>query len=320
MDSNSKLHVIFGAGPLGMAVMRELVARGASSNGTRIRMVNRSGKAGVPAGVEVLPGDASRPEDARRLAQGAAVVYQCSNPPYNRWPELFPALQAGILEGAAASGAKLVVAENLYMYGEVNGPLTEDLPYTAITRKGQVRARMAEALFAAHRSGKVRMAIARAADFYGPGVLGSAMGDRVFYPMLAGKAASVAGDIDAPHSYTFIDDFAKALVELGERDEALGQAWHVPSAETLSTRQFLALAFELAGLPPKISVMGRLMMTLGGLFIPAAREMVEMLYEFEKPFIVDSRKYEQAFGIHGTPLRDALSKTLDWYKIHPQAQ
>jgi nucleoside-diphosphate-sugar epimerase len=106
---------------------------------------------------------------------------------------------------------------------------------------------------------------------------------------------------------------------LGERDEALGQAWHVPSVETLSTRQFLTLAFELAGLPPKISVMGRLMMTFGGLFIPAAREMVEMLYEFEKPFIINSRKVEGVFGIHGAPLTDAIQRTLDWYRAHPQA-
>ena len=313
MENQNHLHVIFGTGPLAKAVMRELV-----KNGKAIRMVNRSGKAEVPAGVEVSGADAINPQDTRQVCRGAAVVYQCAQPGYAHWPEQFPALQASILEGAAANGARLVVAENLYMYGEVDGPISEDLPYNAHTRKGRTRAQMSEVLLATHHAGKVSVAIGRASDFFGPEVHGSAAGDRVFYPLLAGKPAQVAGNIDAPHTYTFINDFGRALVVLGERDEALGQAWHVPNAETLTTRQFLSTAFELAGYPPKFSTMGRLMMRIGGLFIPEAGEMVEMLYEFEKPFVVDSSSYTRTFGEGATPIKDALLQTLDWFRIRPE--
>jgi nucleoside-diphosphate-sugar epimerase len=180
--NNITTHVIFGTGPLGMSVMRTLVAKGES-----VRMVNRSGKANVPAGVEVMRGDAYNSTSSREVCKGANVVYQCAQPAYTEWPEKFPPLQAAILEGAAAAGAKLVAGENLYMYGPVKGQMTEDLPNAATTRKGRVRAQMSEALLAAHRSGKVRVAIGRASDFFGPGVLASAMGERIFYPALEGR-------------------------------------------------------------------------------------------------------------------------------------
>jgi len=132
------------------------------------------------------------------------------------------------------------------MYGQVNGPMTEELPHAAMTRKGRTRAQMSEALLAAHRAGKVRVAIGRASDFYGPGVLDSALGERVFSPALAGKSASMPGDLSQPHTYTFIDDFGTALVNLGERDEALGQVWHVPNAPTVTTRAALTALFGLS--------------------------------------------------------------------------
>jgi nucleoside-diphosphate-sugar epimerase len=138
----------------------------------------------------------------------------------------------------------------------------------------------------------------------------------MFLPAVQGKAAEGWGDLDAPHTYTFIDEFGKSLVVLGERDEALGQAWHIPNAETVSTRRFIELIFEDLGQPVKIKSMGRLMMAFGGLFIPSARESVEMMYEFEKPFIVDDSKYIKAFGNHATPLRDAIHQTVAWYRQH----
>ena len=248
---------------------------------------------------------------------GAAVVYQCAQPPYTKWPELFPKLQASILAGTAASGAKLIVADNLYMYGEVNGPIHEDLPYIAHTRKGQVRANMANAVLEAHRTGKVRAALVRGSDFYGPGVLGSALGERIFYPMLKGKAASAVGDIDAPHTYTYIDDFGKALVNIGKHDDALGQVWHTPNDRTLSTRKVIEIGYKYLGKDPKISSMGKMGMRIGGLFIPEAREMVEMMYEFEKPFVVDSQKFEKRFGISATPLEEGIKQTIEWYKANP---
>jgi len=312
MANENKLHVIFGTGPLGMAVMRALTAKGET-----VRMVNRSGKANVPVSVSVLAADVYNLESAREACKGAKVVYQCAQPPYHEWVQKFPPLQANILEAVASAGAKLIIGENLYMYGEVlNRPLTEDLPAVATTRKGRVRAQMAEAVLAAHNNGKVQIAIGRGSDFFGPGVLDSAMGERALLPALQGKTASLVGNIDLPHTYTFINDFGKALVTLGERDEALGQIWHVPNAETLTTRQFMTIAFEEIGKPPKMSGMGKLMMSIGGIFIIGARETVEMMYEFEKPFIVDSSKFERAFGVSATPHREAIRQTIEWYRKH----
>lgn len=312
MTKNQELHVIFGTGPVGLAVMDELLTKG-----KRVRMVNRSGKANLPAGVELVSGDASDPTFARQASQGAMVVYQALNPPYTKWPELFPPLQKAVLEGAAAAGAKLVSMENLYMYGSPNGlPMTEDMPYEAHTRKGQVRAKMAEELLAAHKSGKVRAVLARASDFFGPRVLLSAMGDRVFPAALAGKAVQVLGKPDMPHTYTYMPDIGKALVILAERDEALGQAWHIPNAKTVSTRQFIEMIYSEIGKQSKIQVAPKLILRIMGLFNGNMREVLEMLYQFEQPFIVDHRKFEQAFGNHATPLSEAIRQTVAWYRHH----
>jgi nucleoside-diphosphate-sugar epimerase len=314
----SELHVVFGAGPLGRSVVEELVRRG-----KRVRVVSRSGKMDeAPQGVELAAGDLYDPAVVRELVQGAAVAYQCTQPHYWEWPQKFPPLQAAIIEGLTGAGTKLVIGENTYMYGGTDGrPLTEDLPYAAHTRKGKVRAAMSEAALAAHNAGKVRVTLGRGSDFFGPWVLDSAFGDRIFYPALAGKAASFGGKLDLPHTATYIDDFGKALVILGERDEAPGQAWHVPNDRPqITQRQFAELVYRETGHPVKASGMGKLMMAFGGLFIPAARELVEMLYEFEKPFVVDSSRFERAFGVKATPIAEAIQKTVAWYRAHPRAQ
>src|SRR5918993_5139397 len=243
MTDSGEFHVVFGTGPVGLAVMDELV-----SKSKRVRMVNRSGRASVPHGVEVIGGDATDEVFTREASDGASVVYFALNPPYNKWPELFPPLQAGVLEGAASAGAKLIAMENLYMYGPTAGrPLTEDLPYAPNTRKGAVRARMSEELMEAHTGGKVRVAIGRASDYFGPRVLTSAAGEQVFGRAVEGKSAQVAGDPDQPHTYTYAPDIGRGLVTLGEREEALGQAWHLPSPETVPTRHFVEMVFEATG-------------------------------------------------------------------------
>jgi nucleoside-diphosphate-sugar epimerase len=307
----NELQVIFGTGPLGMSVMRAL-----NQEGFKVKMVNRSGKApqSLPPSVEIVGGDAYNLDFTRSVCAGTSVVYQCAQPRYWEWPEKFPPLQASILEGAASAGAKLIVGENLYMYGEVNGPIHEDLPYAAQTRKGQVRAEMAHTLLEAHQTGRIRVAMGRGSDFYGPAVLDSTLGDRAIPPALQGKAASLGGKLDLPHTFTYINDFGKALAVLGQREEALGQAWHVPNPPTLTQRELMTLFFNEIGKPPKLSSVSKLMMSLAGLFIPGARETVEMMYEFEKPFIVDSSKFVRSFGNIATPHQLAIQQTIAWYR------
>jgi nucleoside-diphosphate-sugar epimerase len=322
MTDNGEFHVVFGTGPVSLAVMDELV-----SKSKRVRMVNRSGRASVPHGIEVIGGDGTDEVFAREASDGASVVYFALNPPYDKWPELFPPLQAGVLEGAASAGAKLIAMENLYMYGPTGGrPLTEDLPYAPNTRKGAVRARMSEELMEAHSSGRVRVAIGRASDYFGPRVLVSAAGEQIFGRAVQGKSAQVAGDPNQPHTYTYAPDVGRGLTILGEREEALGQAWHLPSPETLTTRQFVETIFEEVGKPARIQAAPKILLRAMGLFNPGMRELIEMLYEFEEPFVVDHSKFEEAFGEHATPLKEAIGETVRWYRskhlagdIHPAA-
>src|SRR5215213_4978522 len=236
-------------------------------------------------------------------------------PPYDKWPELFPRLQAGVLEGAAKAGAKLIAMENLYLYGPPGGrPLTEDLPYAASTRKGRVRARMSEELMEVHTSGRVRVAVGRASDFFGPRGLTSTAGEQVFGRAVKGKSAQVIGVPDQPHTYTYIPDIGKGLVILGDHEEALGRAWHLPSPETLTTRQFVEMIFEEVGKPARVQAAPKILLRAMGLFNPGMRQLIEMLYEFEEPFVVDDSKFEQAFGEHATPLKEAIGETVRWYR------
>ncbi|MFA9453000.1 MAG: NAD-dependent epimerase/dehydratase family protein [Candidatus Aminicenantaceae bacterium] len=313
--SDRELHVIFGAGPVGLAVMDELL-----SIGKQVRLVTRSGLAEVPDGVDVVGGDAADLEVSERACQGAAVVYSCCSPPYDKWPEYFPPLLNGIIVGAVHAGAKLVSMENLYMYGQTKGkPVAEDLNYDALTRKGMIRARMAEELASAHQSGRIRVVSARASDFFGPRALNAAMGDRVFYPALAGKKVQVLGNPDLLHTMTFVPDIAKALVLIAEKDEALGKAWHIPSPETVTTREFIERVFADAGNKPRIKTVPRFMVKVMGAFLPVMRELHEMLYMWEEPFVVDHSKFEAAFGFKATPLDEAITQTVEWFRTHPKA-
>ena len=309
-------HVVLGTGAIGRAVMEELVKRGES-----VRMVNRSGKMDeVPAEVEVVASDLYDQVKVRDVTRGAKVVYQCAQPAYSEWPRKFPPLQKSIIDGLTGSAAKLVLTENLYMYGEVHGAhMTENTPYNAHTRKGRVRAEISTAAFTAHQDGRVRVTSARGGNFFGPWGTDSTMGARAFYPLLNGKAAQLIGRTDLPHSHTYVKDFGSALIILGERDEADGQIWHVPNDQPMITQAELVQMFaEEAGVEPKISSMGKLMMTIGGFFIPEAKETVEMMYEFDQPFIVDSSKFERTFGMKATPTREAIKETVAWYKGYPE--
>jgi nucleoside-diphosphate-sugar epimerase len=266
----------------------------------------------------VVKGDATDPNSTQAVCRGATHVYNCTNPPdYHKWPEQFPPLQAGVLAGAAANEAKLIVMENLYLYGLHHGlPMTEDMPHRGQGPRSRTRAQMTEALFEAHHSGKVRAVSGRAADFFGPQVRQSAVGEQVFQAALSGKKAQVMVSADTPHTYSYIPDIGRALVTLGDHDEALGQAWHIPNPETVTTREFLRLVYQEAGHDLSLIVGPPWLIRAMGLFIPPMRGLSENFYQFAEPFIVDHGKFEQAFGsrLQPTPLRDAIRDTVAWYR------
>ncbi len=305
--------VIFGTGAIGLATYQALHRRGET-----VRLVNRSGQAKVPDDVEVVGGDASDPIFAADVAQGAAVVYQTLNPAYPEWATQFPGLQAGVLAAAEAAQARLVSMENVYMYGRPAGQeLTEDRGYAAHTEKGALRGRMARELLAAHRAGRVEVAIGRASDYFGPrGGAQSNLGDRVFPAALAGKTATVLGDPDQPHSYTYIPDIGEGLAVLGEHPDATGQVWHLPNdPATRTTRQLVDLVYELAGQSrTRLRSMPAVMLRILGLINPTIRELLEMQYQFEEPFIVNSSKITSKLGVAATKIEKALDDTLATYR------
>lgn len=316
MTTNHELHVVFGAtGGAGSAIVRELAAQG-----KRVRAVNRSGGGSFPASVETVKGDAANAESARTAAAGATVVYHAVNVPYPQWATALMPLAHSIIDASAAAGAKLVVVDNLYMYDSTKGVMSDTSPITPVSRKGQVRAEVADLFFEAHRDGKLPVALGRASDFYGPNVRNALVNDAFFRSALAGKTVRWAGKLDVPHASMFIDDFARGIVAMGGRPEAFGDAWILPHAPAITGREFVKLAFEQTGKLVKQGTLSRGMVRLGGLFSPMIREFGEMMYQFEQPFVVDGSRFERTFGLSATPYRDGIRQTLDWVRDAKQAQ
>jgi nucleoside-diphosphate-sugar epimerase len=302
-------NVIFGTGPLGLAVARRLV-----SSGKGVRLVNRSGTAQGPPGAEVFAADATDPAAARRACAGATVVFHCATHSYGQWDKVLPPIMSGIIEGTAAASARLVYGDNLYAYGPVKGPIREDLPYRPIGPNTRARAEVATMLMNAHAKGKVRATIGRASDFYGPYARQSKAGDGIFARAIAGKPAQVIGNADLPHTLTFIDDFAGALVTLSQQDRALGEAWHVPNAETLTTRRFLEVVFDQLHQPPRLQPVPTIFINLLALAVPAMRGVRETMYQSLRPWVVDHSRYARAFGAQPTSHETAIANTIAWFR------
>jgi nucleoside-diphosphate-sugar epimerase len=302
-------NVIFGTGPLGLAVAKRLI-----SSGKDVRLVNRSGGAVGLTGVEVFAADASDPEAARRACDGAGSVFHCATHSYGQWSKVLPPIMNGIIEGAAAAGARLVYGDNLYAYGPVDGPIREDLPYRPVGPNTRARAEVATTLMNAHASGRVRATIGRASDFYGPFARQSKAGDSIFARALAGKPAQVIGDPDEPHTLTYIDDFGSALVTLSQKDKALGEVWHVPNPETVTLREFIEAVFEQLGKAPRLKPVPRIAITLMALVVPPMAGVMETMYQSERPWVVDNSKYVRAFGGQPTPHEAAIARTIAWYR------
>ena len=309
MTTNNSLNIVFGTGPLGYAVAEELLARGQS-----VKLVNRSGEGDIPEGATIVKADVTNTELTREVCKNVRTVFHCAMPPYTQWPELFPTITYGIINGAISAEANLVYGDNLYMYGQVNGPIKEDLPNNARGPKGKIRGEMADKLMQAHNEGKVKVAIGRASDFFGPRVLNSIFGERVFIPAIKGETINMLGRIDQPHTFTYIKDFAKGLVTLSENETAFGEIWHIPSAETITTQKFLHRIFSENKTFPPVKIAPKFIVNVMALFNPIIRELKEVLPNNEQPYIVDHSKFENTFGNNPTPHKQAISETISWYK------
>ncbi|MBK0869462.1 NAD-dependent epimerase/dehydratase family protein [Saccharopolyspora sp. HNM0986] len=304
-----QLHVVLGAGPAGTALARELARRG-----HRARLVNRSGAGPDAEGVERARADVLDAAELRTAVHGADVVHHCVNVEYHRQVEVLPKVQDAVLAAAAEADARLVVLDTLYPYGETGGAvMTERTPMTATTRKGRMRAELDENYLAAHRSGRVRVALGRSADFFGPGVFNSTLGATAFPPALTGGRVLGFGNLDLLHSYTFIDDVAAGLAALGEHPESDGQVWHLPTAPASTTREVHEIIGKLAGRPLDVHVL-REPEPFGPFDEVFMGEYAELFYQHTEHQVMDSGAFERTFGTRPTPLVTALETTLDWFR------
>lgn len=302
----SRTHVVVGAGPIGSAVARRLLAAGDT-----VRVVTRSGSG--PDGTERVAADAADAERMAQLAAGADVVYNCVNPQYHRWVTDWPPVAAALLGAAEKSGAVLVTTANLYGYGPVDRPMTEDLPLAGTYSKAQVRNRMWLDALASHEAGRVRATEARGADYIGPGAE-SHLGDRVMPKVLAGKKVTVTQSLDSRHTWTYTEDMAATLVAIGADERAWGRPWHVPSALTMSQREAITELARLAGVPtPKMGEYAPWMMKALGVFSPLIRELPDVAYQMKDDFVLDSSAAQRELGLVPTPAADVLAAHLAPY-------
>ena len=228
-----ELHVVFGAGQVGPLIARELVRRGRT-----VRVVRRSSATGVD-GVTVVRGDALDEAFCAEVTRGARAIYNCLNPTYSAkvWAEQLPAIATNLVAAASRNAARLVVLDNLYMLGAPGGrSLDETSPLAPISRKGDVRARVAEELLRAHRRGDAQVVMARASDFYGPGAVGSQFESHFWRRLLAGKSVQLLMNPDTPHTYHHVADVAAGLAQLGAApDDVFGGVWMLPCAPAVTT-------------------------------------------------------------------------------------
>ncbi|MFH9432839.1 NAD-dependent epimerase/dehydratase family protein [Streptomyces rochei] len=302
-------HTVLGSGPAGTALARELVRRG-----HRVRLVDRKGDGPAVEGVERFAADVSTAEGARAAIGAAAVVYHCVNVGYHLQTEVMPRVQEAVLAAVGETGARLVVLDTLYPYGETGGAvMTEDSPWQATSRKGRMRAELDERYLSAHREGTARVVLGRSADFVGPGVLNSSLGAAVFPAALTGGEVAGLGDIDLPHSYTDIRDVAAGLATLGERPEGDGRVWHLPTAPAVSTREIHAMIEKRVGRPLNVVVVAE-PRPFGPFDERFMAEYAEMFYQHTEPQIMDSSAFERTFGAVPTPLADTVDATVAWYE------
>lgn len=289
--------VVFGAGQIGSLVAQQLRAKG-----HHVTQVRRSGVESA----DVKVGDLSNFEFAAQVAKGARAIIHTVTPPYHQWNELLVPLNDAVSHAAKTTGAPLIVLDNLYSYGTPDGPLTETSPVRPSSRKGELRAKAAERLRGP------RVAIARAADFYGPGVTMSAIfSERFIGRALKGKPLETFGPPELLHSYSYAPDVAAGLVTLALDERSLGQTWHLPVARAEST-EAMAKRFGL-----KTTQVPDFVMRVLGVFEPAVKELMEMRYQWRVPFVLDDSKFRKTFGVTATSLDDGVKATVEWMKSRP---
>jgi nucleoside-diphosphate-sugar epimerase len=310
----SELHVVFGGGQVGYPLAKLLALAG-----KRVRIAKRSSTA-VPPGTEIVLGDAVDPSFCVAAARGATTVYHCLNPPYDAriWADVVPRYMSNLIAASGSAGARLVVLDNLYMLGRPRGrTLNEDSPLDPSSRKGEIRARAAEQLFDAHRRGDVVATAGRASDFYGPGGTQTGVGDFFWPRALAGKTAYSPYPLDAIHTYHYIPDVAEGLMTLGCADaDVFGRPWMLPCAPAGTLRTLVRRMANTSKREIKVGQLPRWLLKTISVGMPLMRELDEMLYAWDEPFVVDDRRFRERFQAKPEDVDRAAASTVEWALRH----
>ena len=275
------------------------------------RLVGRNPRM-VTGAAEIRPADLSDPSQTVAAVKGSNLVYLLVGLKYDHriWAETWPRIMANTIEASKRAGAKLVFFDNVYMYGQVKGAMTEETPFHPSSKKGEIRARIAQSLANEWKSGSVTAMIARAADFYGPEARNSVPNLLVFDPLSKNQKASWLVNDAVAHSYTYTPDAARGVVMLAETESAWNQTWHLPTAPNpLTGKEFITHAARELGVRPRYRVLNRPMLKIAGWFNPTIGESYEMLYQSDSPYIFDSSKFAGAFRFSGTDYAEGIRQT-----------
>ena len=301
-------HLIIGAGPVGRHVASLLADRG-----SEVLVATRSGTETGIDGVQHLRLDASDPDALSRAAEGASVLYNCANPgDYTTWTTFWPPMAASLLTAAERSGTVYAITGNLYPYGPVDVPITEDLPDAATDTKARLRARLWADALAAHEAGRVRAVEVRGSDYVGRGVGANGHVSRQIPTALQGKTARVIGSAKMPHTWTDVADMARTLVAAAGDETAHGRTWLVPSNAPRTQEQAINDVLAAAGRPPvRVTAIPAVALAAAGVFSPLVREIRAMSYQFTRPYVVDDSAARAHFGIEPTPWDEVCRRTAE---------
>lgn len=303
------MHTILGSnGTVGPGLVEALRRRNFP-----VRGVNRRPH---PGDWEYVVADVTKPADVMAAVEGSEVVYLLVGIEYNLqvWQRNWPVIMDNAIKACVENGAKLVFMDNVYAYGLVDGPMTEETPMRPSSEKGKVREKVDRMLLDAMDSG-LKACIARAADFYGPHCDTSVLNTTVFERYAAGKSAYLMGKADKVHTYTYSSDIGPALAVLGTDARADGQVWHLPTSDEQWTgAQWAQAAAAVFGIAPKYQATPTFMLRLLGLFNPLMRELAEMNYQFTHDYVFSSKKFERTFGMQPTSIEKGLAETVTYYR------
>lgn len=305
--------ILGSGGAIGTPLQAELAAAGHN-----VRLVSRTAHAGgAPAArTEVLAADLSSAGDAIKAIAGSKVAFLVAGLKYdvNVWKELWPRIMRNTIEAAKRAKTKLVFFDNVYMYGKVDGPMTEETPFRPASRKGEVRAQISTMLLDEIRAGNITALIARAPDFYGPDIRTGLPNALIFDKFAKKQRAMWLLNDSTRHSFTFTPDAARSLVQLATSETAWNQTWHVPTAPNpLTGKQFIEAAAQAMGAPAKYRILSRPILKIAGLFNSDLGSLYEMLYQYESDYIFDSTKFSRAFGSQVTSWQEGIRQIANTY-------